>query len=1156
MNSHSRNRILLLLAVFLLGGFNRLYALQGGVKWICPLPNQAAADGSPALDLSGKLFITAEDGFLYGIFPTNIPGNKIVSPNWSLDIQNNGGFFLSSPAIDSSGSIYVHTVQLDLNQFPHSSLFAVKTNGVVKWSTSLTSTLMTGEQVSTPAITDNGEIFVSSDESGLTALNAIGQILWSTPVFASDSSPVIGPDCQVYMWNSYPAPLLRTYNAVGTVTRQVSVPNIDDTYDFTFNPVPDSDGTIYMPSVDPNQPNNSALVAINAAGNRKWTFNVPDGTKLLASPIIGPSRILYFGSQGGHIYAINGGNGVLKWTFPANGSTLGSILSSPAISSDGTLYVTCTDGHLYAITASTGVLAWQFPQSGQAALGAIQSSPAIGTDGTVYFGSQDGNVYAITNGVSGNRLASATWPMFRNNARHTGSLGTSSCFNPLCGEALVNNPTINTIVGNHSLGGSNSGDGGPASSAGLTGPTGLSFMANGTMLIAGPYGSIREVIAGNIYTICTCVQPYMISPFAAAIDSNGYLYVADGDWGGVTEFQNWGDPPAVIGSGAALSLARDNSGNMFCVDEFNDQVTLRTPVTPQNPNGTDTVAASLPGVSSWFFPNGHSVVASATAVDNQGNIYVADVGDNQVWEFNFINGQFSAPVVIAGTGTAGYNGDNIAPTSANLNQPAGVALDAQGNLFIADSGNHIIRMIPNVSSGNPGNITTVAGIPGQAGYSGDGMIANQAKLNYPSGLLFDGAGNLYVADTGNDVVRQLSFCACAIIKAGPLVGNTFTINCLAAPGSTWTVYKSSDQVNWTSIGTVTMAADGTAQFVDSTIANVPSRYYKIANSGCTSDIISFSRPNITISTVVGNHSLGGANSGDNGPALSAGLTGPLGLSFTPTGTLLISGPFGGIREVTAGTITSICTCVQSHMISPFQAVIDGNGYLFVADGDWGGVTEFQNWNDPPAVIGSGAALSLARDSAGNMYCVDEFGNQVSQRTPATAQNPNGTDTIIATSLAVDSWFFPNSHSVISGSTAVDSQGNIYIADIGNNVVWKLVGGAGGSQVVVAGNFVAGYSGDGSSATSASLKQPAAVAVDAQGNIYIADAGNHAIRKVDIATGNISTIAGNGTPGYSGDGDLASAALLNFPGGLAFDSAGHLYIADTGNDVVRMLTFGN
>src|SRR5262249_44925499 len=133
------------------------------------------------------------------------------------------------------------------------------------------------------------------------------------------------------------------------------------------------------------------------------------------------------------------------------------------------------------------------------------------------------------------------------------------------------------------------------------------------------------------------------------------------------------------------------------------------------------------------------------------------------------------------------------------------------------------------------------------------------------------------------------------------------------------------------------------------------------------------------------------------------------------------------------------------------------------------------------------------------------------------------------------------------AVAVDGAGNLYIADLNNNRIRKV--DAAGIISTVAGNGTFGYSGDGGPATSAQLNSAAGVALDGAGNLYIADFRNQRIRKVDAA-GTITTVAGNGTSGYSGDGGPAISAQLSFPGGVAVDSAGNLYIADQSNQRIR------
>lgn len=194
----------------------------------------------------------------------------------------------------------------------------------------------------------------------------------------------------------------------------------------------------------------------------------------------------------------------------------------------------------------------------------------------------------------------------------------------------------------------------------------------------------------------------------------------------------------------------------------------------------------------------------------------------------------------------------------------------------------------------------------------------------------------------------------------------------------------------------------------------------------------------------------------------------------------------------------------------------------------------------------GAAISaelnypagVAIDSSGNLYTADSNNNRIRK-----VDTSNNITTVAGDgTLAVlnDPW-----------GVAIDSSGNIYIADTFNNRVRKV---SGGFITTVAGNSTAGFSGDGSAAISAELNCPIGAAIDTLGNVYIADSNNNRIRKVDTSN-NITTVAGNGTAGFSGDGSAANSAELNFPAGVAIDSLGNIYIADSGNNCVRKVTGG-
>jgi sugar lactone lactonase YvrE len=191
---------------------------------------------------------------------------------------------------------------------------------------------------------------------------------------------------------------------------------------------------------------------------------------------------------------------------------------------------------------------------------------------------------------------------------------------------------------------------------------------------------------------------------------------------------------------------------------------------------------------------------------------------------------------------------------------------------------------------------------------------------------------------------------------------------------------------------------------------------------------------------------------------------------------------------------------------------------------------------------------IAIDGANNLLIIDTFNNAI--RKVDTSKGIISTvagniQYVVVTDggLAIEPTF-TQPHGI-----TVDTAGNVFIADTFNNVVRKI-DAASGNVSTIAGNGTAGFSGDGGPATAASLNQPYAVAIDGAGNLFIADTVNNVVRKIDAMTGNISTVAGNGSFGLSGDGGPATAASFNLPYGLAIDKAGNLFIADTFNNNIR------
>jgi N-acetylneuraminic acid mutarotase len=268
-------------------------------------------------------------------------------------------------------------------------------------------------------------------------------------------------------------------------------------------------------------------------------------------------------------------------------------------------------------------------------------------------------------------------------------------------------------------------------------------------------------------------------------------------------------------------------------------------------------------------------------------------------------------------------------------------------------------------------------------------------------------------------------------------------------------------------------------------------------------------------------------SGDGGAAASAELNYPTGVAVDPSGNFyIVDADNNRIRKVTAST--GIITTVA------------GNGTAGYS-GDGGAATSAEL--DTP--------FGVAVDASGNLYIVDVNNDRIRKVTASTG--------IITTVAGNGTWGYSGDGGAATSAelfspfgVAVDASGNLYIADSGNNLIRKVTAST-GIITTVAGNGTGGYSGDSGAATGAELNSPFGVAVDASGNIYIVDSGNNRIRKVTASTGIITTVAGNGTAGYSGDSGAGTSAELNSPFGVAVDASGNLYIADTYNLVIRTVT---
>ncbi|MES2776068.1 MAG: hypothetical protein V4722_17965 [Bacteroidota bacterium] len=545
-------------------------------------------------------------------------------------------------------------------------------------------------------------------------------------------------------------------------------------------------------------------------------------------------------------------------------------------------------------------------------------------------------------------------------------------------------------------------------------------------------------------------------------------------------------------------------------------------------------------ITGTFYGDGHNALAIGItpinqSVDQAGNIYFSEPDRHIVRKLS-ADGVYST---VAGNGIFGYGGDGALAINAQLKSPYCIARDAAGSVYIADSYDNRIRKVTSA-----GIITTIAG-NGTAGFSGDGGPAIQAQLNGPNGIAADHLGNVYITDFSNYRVRKISAAGIITTIAGTGVfggagdGGLSTLAQVGAPLSVAVnnigelfigdvalnnVRKvATNGIITTIAGTIYGASgfSGDGGFATSALFNEITGVAADASGNIFIADRSNNRirriTNGIVNTVAGNG--GFNNSGDGGPATAAQLATPQNVTIDAIGNLFISTPTL-IRKVS----------VSGNIIN----TVAGNG--------------FKGYNGdslPVAVTQMYQPFSMAADNQNNIYWSDRVSGRIRKL------NTNGiVSTIAGTGIpgfSGDGGLATNARLSLPNAIAIDTGGNIFISDFGPRRVRKI--GTDGIIITVGGNGGSGFSGDGGPAISAQISTPNGLVADNRGNIFVSDRDNQRVRKI-ASNGIISTIAGNGTAGFSGDGANAVLASLVYPADLALDTAGNLLISDQGNARVR------
>lgn len=668
--------------------------------------------------------------------------------------------------------------------------------------------------------------------------------------------------------------------------------------------------------------------------------------------------------------------------------------------------------------------------------------------------------------------------------------------------------TVSTFAGSAPLG-----DGGPAASATLRWPSSMVFDNAGNLYVADEgNASIRKITPdGTISTI-------------AGTGTTGF----SGDDGPAEQAQL---------SAYVNGLALDSSGNIYISDAGNNRIRMVS----HGAISTVVDGSALPVPETQMGFNG-------IALDSQDNLYIVDNTYNQI----FCIAQDGTFAVIAGNGATGNTGDGGPATQAAFVNPQSLYIDSAGDIYVVDSGANRIRKIT-----PDRNISDFAGT-GKAGYSGDGGPAVKAQLNYPLALTPDAAGNLYFLDTANYLVRRIGtdgnistvagtgnsvrygdgriatqagfggLQGLAVTPSGDLYIADFDSGIRAVPAATGIINTAYGQLHFTPDGSpasntlfnlpyaLTSDGQGNLYFGDWF------RIRKIDSNGILTTVAG------SISTITGG--VNATNTGDGGPATAATMSRPYGVVVDKVGNVYFGSYDGSsslVRRVdTKGIISTVA----------------GGGKSL---GDGGPAT---------AASFGGAIFGMAFDAAGALYISDTINHRIRKMTPdgtistfagtgTAATNGNGGP---ATSASIQS----------PRGLAFDAAGNLYFADFAANRVRKI--SPDGTITAVAGNGTAGDSGDEGPATSARLYAPFGVAVDSAGNVYIAEWQGDRVRVVtpdgiihSIASGNPVDLPSTGS--FSGDGGPAIGADYCNLSSLAVDSAGKIYVLDTYNERIRILT---
>jgi sugar lactone lactonase YvrE len=680
------------------------------------------------------------------------------------------------------------------------------------------------------------------------------------------------------------------------------------------------------------------------------------------------------------------------------------------------------------------------------------------------------------------------------------------------------------------------------------------------------------LVLGVWFGLCALgvhAQPLIISTLAGSPGQGS----ADGT-GAAARFANpWG-------------VAADTNGNLYIADT--DNHTIRKIA----PGGAVTTLAGLAGVSGSTNGTGTNALffqPQGIAVDGSGNVYVSDTGNHIIRKIT------PGGTVSTLAGFAGVSGTNDGTGSlARFFEPEGIAVNAAGSLiYVADTWNHTLRQITSAAA-----VTTLAGSASNAG-TNDGS-GSGALFYQPQGVALDSAGNIYVGDTGNETIRKVTPLGAVTTLAGS-AGNYGSANGTGGGASFWapqglaldtaTNIYVADSLNHTirkitPSGSVTNFAGTPGSFGSANGTGAAARFWlpqsvaaDSAGNLYVADSANGTIRQVTSSGVVTTVAGSASNGSADMPGSSARFSGPAGSAIDSSGNVYVADTGNGtIRVVTsAGAVSTLAgapgnfgatdgTNGTARFYGPQATAVDSGGNLYVADTANHTIRKVTSAGVVSTLAGAagtnGAAdgtgtiarfnfpQGLAVDASGNLYVADTWNHTVRKVTTAG----------VVTTLAG----VPGSYGDIDGTSAgtgtnaarfycpsglaADTAGNVYITDTRNHAIRKVT--STGAVSTLAGLAGVWGSADGTN-NNARFNQPQDITVDAGGNLYVLDTGNHTVRMISPSGTNwvVTTIAG--APGVNGSADgNGSSAQFFYPGGIGINNTGSFCIADTGNNTVR------